>query len=307
MRVWISIALFAALAACGDGNPFTDADESTPDGTTNGIPESLSSNLQSASYNPSAGTLQLRLTSLDAAPIVATYARTPVLDVDNYQAFTVQDDPLDRHFTALVAQSGDADRSVKAGVVGDGGQFNRFYSGGFYERSGVYDPPGSASAPVGLVSYAGSYAGVTNLNAPGGPQLLPVPGGTDPSVRPAQAERIDGDIFLNVDFGDGAVNGSVSNRRLIGSGTALPTIVLVEGDIASDGTFLGTVEYDNDADRVIGDFGGIFGGTDASAVGGIISMNEFFDDAGIASNAERERGVFVLIKCGLPGDDAACP
>lgn len=313
MRVWMSVALLAALAACGDGNPFDTpaggggAPGEIPDGSTNSIPESLASNLQSASYNPAAGTLQLELTSLDAGPRIASYVRTPGLDIGNYQAFTVQENALNRHFTALVAESGDPTNSVQAGVVSDGGQFNRFFTGGFYQRTGPYDPPGGAASPSGLVSYAGNYAGVTNLDAPGGPNLLPPPGGTNPNRLPAQSARTDGQIFLNVDFGDNTVNGNVSDRTLVDTGTALPTIVLVEGDIAADGTFLGNVEYNGDPSRSIGAFGGVFGGTDAAAVGGVISLDQFFDDAGIANNAERERGVFVLIQCGQPGDDPACP
>ena len=312
MRVWMSVALLAALAACGDGNPFDTpagggAPGEIPDGSTNGIPEALAGNLQSASYNPAAGTLQLELTSLDAGPRVASYVRTPGLDIGNYQAFTFQDDPLDRHFTALVAESTDPTNSVQAGAVSDGGQFNRFFSGAFYQRTGAYDPPGGVANPSGLVSYAGNYAGVTNLDAPGGPNLLPPPGGASASVLPAQSARTAGQIFLNVDFADDSVNGNVSGRTLVDTATALPTIVLVEGNIAADGTFLGNVEYDGDPTRSIGSFGGVFGGTDAAAVGGVISLDQFFDDAGIANNAERERGVFVLIQCGQPGDDPACP
>jgi len=317
MRVWLSIALLAALAACGDGNPFDQVapgnEGQAPDGNTNGIPESLAGNLQSSTYDPGTGTLRLVLTSLDAAPRIATYTRTMGLDIVSpttgarYQAFTQQDDSLDRHFTALVAESADPGNSVQAGVVSDGGQFNRFFSGGFYQRDGVYDPPGGIGSPSGLVSYAGHYAGVTNIDSPGGPNLLPPPAGADPSTLPAQSSRTQGEIFLNVDFADNAVNGGVANRTLVDSATALPDIVLVDGNIAGDGTFLGTVEYGGDPTRSIGDFGGIFGGTNAAAVGGVVSLNEFFDDSNIANNAERERGVFVLIQCGQPGDDPACP
>lgn len=309
MRVWLSIALMAALTACGDGNPFDDnsngEDGGIPDGSTNDIPESLASNLQTATYDPATGMLQLHLTSLDASPIIASYVRTPGLDVGGYEAYTVQDDPLDRHFTAMVAQSPDG--TVRAGVVSDGGQFNRFYSGGFYERTGAYQPPSVSGPTTGLVSYAGNYAGVTNLNAPGGPELLPPPGGADPSILPAQSARTQGQIFLNVDFGNNAVNGNINSRTLVDAGTALPTVVLVDGAIAGDGTFLGKIEYDGDPTLQIGDFGGIFGGANAASVGGIVSLDQFFDDTSIAQGAERERGVFVLVQCGQPGDDPACP
>ncbi|AXI53983.1 thymidylate synthase [Sulfitobacter sp. JL08] len=309
----MSVALLAALAACGDGNPFdtpppgSGAPGEIPDDSTNGIPEVLAGNLQSAIYNPADGTLQLELTSLDAGTLIAPYVRTPGLDIGNYQAFTYQQDWANRHFTALVAESTDPGTSVKAGAVSDGGQFNRFFSGAFYQRTGAYDPPGGVASPSGLVTYAGNYAGVTNLEAPGGPNLLPPPVGAVLSDLPAQSARTTGQIFLNVDFTDDSVNGNVSGRTLVDTATALPTIVLVEGNIAADGTFLGNVEYDGDPSRSIGAFGGVFGGTDAAAVGGVISLDQFFDDAGIANGTERERGVFVLIQCGKPGDDPACP
>ncbi len=156
MRVWMSVALLAALAACGDGNPFDtpagggSAPGEIPDGSTNGIPEALAGNLQSASYNPAAGTLQLELTSLDAGPRIASYVRTPGLDIGNYQAFTFQDDRAEPAFTALVAESTDPTNSVQAGAVSDGGQFNRFFSlVRFYQRTGPYDPPGGVGITFG--------------------------------------------------------------------------------------------------------------------------------------------------------------
>lgn len=298
-----------ALTACGSGVDQDDDTGGTGGGGGGGtvdpsaIPEALRGDLNSVTYNAAAGTLVLDMHALDSPQLNAVYNRTAVLDIGHYQAYTLQDDPLDRHFTALVAQSGDPDQSVRAGVVSDGGQFNRVFDGGFYERTGNYTPP-PASALTGLVSYAGVYAGVTNVNAPGG-QLLPVPGpaGTD---LPAQSARTSGDIFLNVDFTNNVVNGDITNRVLVDYGTALPTIVLIAADIDSTtGVFAGATEYGDQT--VTGSYGGIFGGANASAVGGVVHLDEF-DGTGdpLGLENEIEQGVFVLIQCGLPGDAPIC-
>lgn len=295
-----------ALTACGSGvdqdtDTDTDTDTVVVDPTV--IPDALKGSLNSVTYDAAAGTLVLDMHALDSPQLNAAYNRTASLDVGHYQAYTLQDDPLDRHFTALVAQSGDPDQSVRAGVVADGGQFNRQYNGGFYERTGSYTPP-AASALAGLVSYAGVYAGVTNVNAPGA-NLLPVPGpvGTD---IPAQSARTSGDIFLNVDFTNNVVNGDITNRSLVDYGTALPTIVLIAADIDStSGVFAGTTEYGDQTAN--GTYGGIFGGANAGAVGGIVSLENFdgpSDDLGMEN--EIEQGVFVLIQCGLPGAAPIC-
>jgi hypothetical protein len=273
----------------------TTGDDSSTDTETNSIPEVLSHNLQSATYNATANTLSIELSSLDAGPRNATYDRTPALDVGPYRAYTYQQDGQHRHFTALVAQSTGTGDSVTAGVVSDGGQFNRFFAGGFYQRTGAYTPPAPAG---GLVSYSGDYAGVTNLNGTAA-TLKPV---TDPALpatdHPNSSARTTGAIFLNVDFTNNAVNGSITNRSLIDQGIALPDVILVEGDIDSTtGTFFGNTEYDDADQTANGNFGGIFGGTEAKAVGGVVHLDSFDgpnDDLGMEN--EQEYGTFVLTR-----------
>ncbi|MEE4345565.1 MAG: thymidylate synthase [Paracoccaceae bacterium] len=311
--------LAACLLAACSGNPFTVTEEgtgeetatpedipATPEAPTaaNPIPASLALNLQAATYNPDAGTLVLRLSSLDAGVLDTTYQRTPALDRPGYLAFTVQDDPLDRHVTAMVARSSDPQASVQAGVASDGGQFNTYFSGGFYQRNADFTPP-APGPDGGLVSYAGTYAGVTNVNAPG-TELLPVAPGTNPAILPAQSAQTTGTIFLNVDFSNNAVNGAIIERSLIQYGLALPDVVLRVADIAPDGTFYGDlVQYSGVPAGDIGDYGGIFGGTEAAAVGGVVALTEF-DGQGnpLGLEAEREVGVFVLSRCGISGSDA---
>jgi hypothetical protein len=309
-----SLVLAASLlAACG-GNPFVarigEDDPATPPPPTPGagasaVPETLALNLRAATYNADAGTLVLQLASLDSGSLTATYVRTPLLDHPGYEAYTVQNDPLDRHVTAMVARSGDPQRSVQAGVASDGGQFNTFFSGGFFERMAPFTRP-DPLPDGGLVSYAGNYAGVTNVNAPGA-QLLTPPAGTPSALLPAQSAQTIGRVFLNVDFADSAVNGAIVNRTMPQLGLVLPDVILTSAPIDGDGAFFGTlVQYRGSNSPDIGDYGGIFGGTGATAVGGVVSLTQFDGEGNLLGfENEREIGVFVLSRCGFSGADAA--
>lgn len=295
-RITASLLCVAALAACTDGSGSGSIGST---GELDNVPDDLKRNVQAVSYNPNNETLTLRLNGLDGGPQDLVYTRNASLDVDGYEAYTYQDDPLDRHFTALMAESNDG--SVIAGAVADGGQFNRYFSGGFYQRSGRYDPPTGTS---GLVSYAGSYAGVTNLDA-AGDDLLPVPDGTDPAILPAQSARVEGDIFLNVSFNDNAVNGAVYNRRFVDDQRiTLPDVVLINTTIDEEGVFYGEAEFDGTING-IGNYGGIFGGTDAAAVGGTVVLEDI-DNNIYGWTGDEEIGVFVLTQCGQTGDADQC-
>lgn len=295
-RTTASLLGLLAFAACSDGS----GGGSIGNGDTlDDVPDELKINVEAVSYNANTETLTLRLNGLDGGPADLRYTRNAALDVRGYQAYTHQDDPLDRHFTALVAQSNDG--SVVAGAVADGGQFNRYFGGGFYQRSGTFDPPTGSS---GQVSYAGSYAGVTNIDAPGDDLLTP-PGDADPAILPAQSARVEGDIFLNVSFNDNSVNGAVTNRNLVDYGVDLPDIILIRSDIDENGAFNGDVEFDVPDASGIGRYGGIFGGTDASSVAGTLFLEDI-DNTIYGWSGENEIGVFVLTQCGQPGDAELC-
>jgi len=160
----------------------------------------------------------------------------------------------------------------------------------------------------GQVSYAGSYAAVTNVNvARGGATDVAIATTETGVLVPGQPSRVSGDIFFNVNFLDESINGAIYNRVLIDQSLSLANIVLVRADIAADGTFLGGAEYDDAANTVVGVYGGIFGGVSANSVAGLVNLNEFND----AWENEREHGVFVLTQCGtnntLPICDAVAP
>ena len=297
----LGIMLALALAGCsGDGyNPITNpkpTDTDTGGGTTtSGIPAALAGNVSTMSYNASLGTLSITLSGLDADAVKANFTRTPSLDIGQYAAFITQDDPLDRLFTALAATSFDG--SVTAGVVADGGQFGRYFPGGFYVQNSAYVPPSVA----GLASYAGRYAAVSNTDAPGA-NLLPVPGGTDPALLPAESARIDGMIFINIQFGENQLNGVIFNRQYTDYNTSLPDVLLIPATLATDGSFYGTVEMGGTA---IGSYGGVVGGSGGTSIAGVVETTNF--DPNDGTTLDEERGVFVLTRCGLTGaDTSAC-
>lgn len=321
-RLVASLVLPAFLLACGGGsNPF-DPDPTAPDPgtqtpptnpttgeddplTTAGIPGSLANDLSSLTFNASGQTLIVEGITQDGSPIEIAYRRRPGLDRGGYQAYTYQDDALDRHVTAFAREAGNGS-GVRAGVAVSGGPRNRFFGGGYYERDGGYAPAS------GQVSYAGNYVGVSNLNG-SSEDLIAPPAGIDPDLVPSQAAEITGRIFINADFADGAVEGNVFNRQIADFGVGLPSLVLVNTPINADGTFVGSVEYEaadfpgeSVVNESIGGYGGIFGGTNASGVAGVLRVEEFDgpnDPLGLEN--EQEYGVFVLDQCGQPVQDAA--
>lgn len=317
--------MIALLGACDSANPFqviTDDAGVTPDVDpdnpldANGIPTSLSRSLQAISYTPgtggAAGTLSVDMYALDRAENpnsdlpLEDYVPNPTLTdiTPGYEVFSYQDDPLDRMFVAIVAQSEDG--SVVGAIVVDRGQFTKFFGGGFYSNGGNYTP-GAVENDTGLVNYAGKYVGLTNLDA-AGTELLPV--SADEALLPGQPAQISGDIFLNASFTDNTVNGAIYNRAFTNleplieaalGGSDLNDIFLIPADITTEGTFFGSVQ--NGAQEDIGDFGGTFGGTNAASVAGVIQLDGDFID--LIDN-EEEFGVFVLMQCGQPGEDALC-
>lgn len=325
---YLSFLALATLVACGDGNPFAavstgdntgTGDGTTDDGTTTDggtINAALSNDLANVVYNPTAGTLFVDINALDAATDdfpLQEYSRNAALEAvatemtaQGYEIYSYQDDALDRMFVAIVATSPDG--SATGAVVMDGGQFTKFFGGVNYITSDY--SPGEPTSDTGLVSYAGTYAGLTNLDADGA-QLLPVPGGTDPAIRPDQTAMVEGDIFLNADFGNNSVNGAIYDRSFVNldpaiqaaltNGADLNDVFLIPTDITTAGTFFGTAE--NAAQEGIGSYGGAFGGDEAAAVAGGVHLDgDWLPDV----DNEEEFGVFVLVQCGRSGDAAIC-
>jgi hypothetical protein len=142
--------------------------------------------------------------------------------------------------------------------------------------------------------------GLSNQPATSGNIGLPVPPGTPGGLIPDQASRVTGNVFINADFADNAVNGLIYNR--VNQDASQPTfdLVLIVSTIDATGRFLGDVE--NGATDNIGDYGGTFGGLNASGIAGGIHIEDYLDNV----ENEEEFGIFVLTQCGLAGDAAIC-
>lgn len=321
-----TLSLIALLAACDNEQPFTfddpEAEDETTDdeivvtdptdpdeelvlsgfvnnGTNTALPENTALNLTDVTFTPGSNTITVSGAGLDTTPTAGVFTRNANLDVAGYTAYSVQEDPLDRMFIALVTQS--ADGSVEGGVILDGGQFNRFFGGSFYRRNGTYTPFVPSQPNQGLVSYSGEYAGLSNLGTTNSAELIPAPAGTDASLLPRQSARVTGDVFINADFADNVINGGIVNRAFVDNvGVPLEDVALTVTDITDDGTFVGAVEDDELA--VIGTYAGAFGGTQASAVAGSVQISDYIEDA----ENEQEFGSFVLSRCGTIGEGALC-
>lgn len=332
-----SLLVCALLAGCGSGsNPFTpdpetggdtgndggDTDGGNDGGATGGgtidnsvdVPPGIAQNVSNVDYNSDDGTLVVEGVNLDNVPYSATYRRAPSLDQDGYVAFTIQEDPLDRHYTAYAGESSDG--TVRAAAVASPGPRNRSFMGAHFERDGGYNPP-EVSEDSGMVTYAGRYVAVTNVGDLNGSDLLPTTV-SDPELLVPQALVVHGDTFINADFADNTVEGNIYNRELLDTDlnviSDLPSVVLVVTDIEANGTFAGTAEYDTrdplsgaTTNTQIGSYSGVFGGTDAASVAGAVELDQF-DGTGdnLGLDAELESGIFVLDQCGAPGSPAIC-
>ncbi|MFZ5961984.1 hypothetical protein ACOXXX_03450 [Thalassococcus sp. BH17M4-6] len=314
----VILALLLAAGCSGGGGDVlkNDTEEETEEETGEeteaeapGVPDELSQNLASFAFSPDKSSVTVEIAGIDSTPVEVTYNRNPNLDTAGYLAYTVQEDALDRLFVALGAESPDG--STRAAIVSDGGQFNRVIQGGYYERDGSYNPPDVGPGPgQGQVSYAGGYAGITNITSANGSELIEIPDTVDPDTLPdlpGQAAIVRGLIFINANFAENKVNGGIYNRILVSpiDGTdaqQLDDIALIITDIDENGEFLGEVEFDGFPDRSIGSYGGIFGGENASFVAGIVALDEFDEDR----TGEIEIGVFVLTQCGQTGDAEVC-
>ena len=306
-RILAATAALALLTACGDGQPFdfgvvppvVEPPVLTPEEieAQAAIAASIAGDLDGGTSTLGVGTMTVQIT-LDTTPIEGVYSRNPALDVPGYVAFSVQDSPLNRIFIGMAARS--ADNSVEGVLAMDGGQFNRFFGGTTFRQIGTYSE--APTAPTsGLVSYAGNYVGLSNLSATSNNIGLPVQPGTNPAIIPDQASRVTGQIFINADFAGNAVNGGVYDRRNIDRNEDLGDIALIVTSIDATGRFLGIVEPRGE-DTGIGNYGGTFGGLNASGVAGGIHLDGDFID-GVEN--EEEFGIFVLTQCGLAGDGGA--
>ena len=302
-NIVLSVALCASLVACGDGNPFGAPPGGEVDPDEVGIPEALSNDLESFTYNPNTQTLTIRGVTADDSPFEDVYRRRPALDRGGYEAYTTQDGSLDRHSTAYVRDI----NGTRAALAVTGGQFGYYFAGAAYGNGQFTAPiPEQGNEEGGLVQYAGNYVGMLNVEG-SGEDLLPVAPGTEPGFRPYQAAEVTGRILITASFADGSVSGIVTEREVLDyvaePGDTFPLAVtdleLAPTAIAADGTFFGEVTQGQQAK---GEYGGIFGGIGATEVAGAVHAQEHLDDF----TNEEEYGLFVLGQGGTPAQDPVC-
>ncbi|WP_193789511.1 hypothetical protein [Salipiger sp. CCB-MM3] len=279
--------------------------------------EEIEGAVASFSFASDMSALTVQINGLDSSPVSALYERndrlTNVMGLEDYVAYSVQEDPLDRFFLALGGMS--TDGSVSAVAVGDGGQFNTVFQDGYYRRVGAFDPPDFENDPAsGQVSYVGNYAAVTNVVTREGLDLKPV--GTLPDDyaeldQPGQPVPMTGVIFLNVNFAEAALNGQILNRKMydprdaqpqgVGGITGASNIILEEGTIDEIGEFAGNGVFEDES--LAGTFSGVFGGEGAAYAAGNTelswSISSLFGEEG--DYDVKEVGMFVLTQCGKSG------
>ncbi|MEM6324146.1 MAG: hypothetical protein AAF748_10700, partial [Pseudomonadota bacterium] len=279
-----------------------------PDGdtTADGVPLTVAVNLETIAFDPVADTLSVTIDSLDGTPVAVNYIRdeNPARPLPpGFRLYTLQEDPLDRLFAAVVAQS--ADGTATGAIVADGGQFNREFHGGYFDRTGGFDAPPVGPGPgQGQVSYAGSYVGLDDYSG----IIPPLPAGADPALQMRGPGRVTGQVFINANFADMTLNGAVFNRQLIDitGSPMIPNLVLVVTDIDEDGRFEGEVEQNRVVNGMgviepVGDYAGLFSGPNASSIAAALVIENFNPDL----VDETETGLIVLTQCGRPGEDAA--
>lgn len=221
--------------------------------------------------------------------------------LNGYSVFTMQDDPLDRAFTAFARESDDG--LLQAVLVFDGGQFNTAFGGG------VINQESYTAVTNGLASYAGDYVGLTNI----GPGLF-TGNGASADVVPGATSDVTGRVFMNVDFAESQVNGSVYDREMVLNGVTyeLQPINLLANEIDENGQFTGRIQFSDLT--AVGEYTGALGGNGTPSIAGIVALGEgFLEGATVNSTVttlfddvegEAEYGLFLLGQC--PAGGAAC-
>lgn len=301
LRLMTALVAGLAVSGCSGGNPFGNeptcddppfAGDCTSTGGTDGggtttpgaIPEALAGNLESVSYDASAGTLTAVIDALDASPTTVTFVRNAALDRPGFQAFTYQETLSNRIFLAMVGSNSDG--AVTAGVSGSG-QFTKMIWGSTYEANTAFSKP----VIGGLANYSGNYVGIQNRGV-----TVPGPGAPFNPIRPY---RVEGEVLLNADFTNSKVEGGIRDRVVVETGAPQDNLFLQIAEIKPDGSFAGTVTY---ADlQSAGTYGGTFGGASATGVAGAIEVKPDPTDSDLL-----ERGVFVADRC-RPSDPSPCP
>lgn len=285
--VFAGICLFA-MTACGSGT-----DQSTGTGTGGGggvtgtVPDALAANLSEANYDASSNSLSLSVYGFDHPSLNGAYTRNAPLDIASadgtttYQAFTYQENAQARQYLALFATGS----TVYAGAVATEGEYGSAFGGTTYARISTYTRP-----THGTAQYRGGYAGVIDFD----------PGGHD------RGARVAGNVEIEVNFEEGTeghIDGGITNRRIIdgvpaGFDPTLANLDLIDTALTS-GEYFGDVRIGT---QVVGNYGGMLGGSGATEIAGVIVITPYTSNSNI-----HEYGTFVLPSCATANASPTCP
>lgn len=283
------LAALSLLIACGSSNPLDGSDKIPQPPPPPAVPEPEV--MEEMVFYTLPGTINdvLQRTAFDPEAEVRTPAPEP--DFNGFLASLVHDGRLHRTITVLSRES---DRgTVMALVAADGDRFHRDGTGENYVmRLGPLDMPTSGAA-----IYNGAYVGLLPIGPLHEDDEIPE------EIWTSGNDHITGEILLEAKFLGQTVEGVIYDRRLVGEDDdiVLESVVLKYTGINPDGSFLGDVEFEHAPSTKIGNYGGAFGGAEASDVAGIVQINPVRDNTSVW-----EYGAFVLGKCGLAGEGALC-
>lgn len=308
MLRWIALAL-ALTAGCngGGGGGIAPPPPGLP---ANPAPAALAGDLAAVSY--SGGVLRIDMGGIGGAAGFATFAEQIGLKILNeagntdYLAFTHQEAPDAPAFLAFVAAN---DRgSLIALAAADRGLADSHLAGGSYWSLTDLTAPAAGS-----FDYAGTYVGI----------VVPGSRATIATGYPEVGDELEpwlteGRILLTGDFGSPrVVSGRIQDRVLRDlSGRVIDAIIVDDLDpmtpddpigtatladlslnsamIDVTGEFLGQVAFAAAPGTGIGTYGGLFGGTGASDLAGVLWLTPIEGQPGIF-----EYGAFNLPRCDL--------
>lgn len=264
IRNYLAMTVAVCLVGCGDGNPFTDADDDAPDEDPGSVYFDNQSErlvVNNIGYDPATDQVIInnipfddplnrydRITTEAFTNSFDAYESNPAAGTNEIQYFAV----FRRTTNSRVAAAG-TDRYIDFGYAGAGAQ----------RLSGLPTLPST-----GIYSYNGEYAAVRTTLDPG---------------LGNRVEYVTGDVTMRVDFDDfdgtGAAGATVQNRTLYDTtgaplGPLAGFISLQDTDIDFVNRILveaDATEFDGTGTEVAtGNWNGVFAGPNGAEIAGIV-------------------------------------
>lgn len=282
-RTILCVAALAILAACGDGNPFTAAEDETPDADANnlyatGFGDDLTMN--NLRYDEDADQLVINNLPFDGAD--GRYSRVSSRTVGAFNVYkSEQFDSRPFRYYAVFRRSDSGNAQVAA--VGT----DRYVGYGFGGATAQRLNNNVTMPDEGEYVFTGDYAAVR------------VRGGGK------NEQYVSGDIRIDIDIRDfdtiGAVEGIINNRKLYRRNGTLVSeqndyvaLATAEIDFANAGTVKSTatlIEYVTADSLASGDWKAVFAGDNAEEMAGIIVLDS--PSSATTEGAFREVGTFL--------------